>query len=352
MFRRTIHILVLFMLLLFTAATLYVALEIKQFWTKEVHRPVDAEISISTNENHSPQQDSPIPIPYSSPQIKHEVIDMSAVSLNDRFNIAGSVSDKFGNPVQTAVVQLSSVTANVQLTTNSRVGGDFLLEHLLPANDYQLSVKSTPFFVASDALSLILENDVENLNIVLDMAHPNSLQCVIENQLGNPISELNLLVGSEEWSVNAVSISSDQSGKFSLVDFIPGRITLRSVSAPIIFVYGLKLLPDEVNYCHIIVDIGSQSMFGTVTREDGVPIPDVDIRMSFSRSHDDGYRSTTARSKVTNATGEFQFFNLGSGARTLKFSAYGFNRHEVDIDPSLNPGPHSIVLSVAVPPTH
>ena len=352
MFRRAIHFLVLFTLLLFTATMLCVALEIKRFWTKDVNRPVDAEMSISTNDNHSRQQDTPNSIPYSSPQIKQEFIDTPTLKLNDRFYIAGSVSDTFGNPVQHAVVQLSSVTANVQLTTNACVDGDFLLENLQPANDYQLNVRSLTRYVSFDAFNLALKNDVDKMYITLDYVYQTSLQCVIVNQLGKPVSELNLLVATEEWSGNPVSVSSDQSGMFNLVNFIPGRITLRSISTPSIFVYGLTLLPDEKNYCEITTDIGSLQLFGIVTREDGVPIPDVDIKMRYSQSHDDGYKSTTIRSKVTNATGEFQFSSLGSGARTLIFSAYGFNRYEIDIDPSLNPGPHSIALSSAVSRTH
>jgi hypothetical protein len=183
------------------------------------------------------------------------------------------------------------------------------------------------------------------LDITLDYVAQASLQGAIVDQIGNPVPALKLLAVSEEWSGNTAAIESDQSGKFSLMNFIPGRITLQSASVPSINVHGLALSPGKVYYCELVADIGSQQLFGKVTRDDGVPIPDADIIMRFSKLNSDGYRSTTIRSVVTNTTGEFHFSDLGSGPRTLTFSAYGFKRYEVDMDPSLNPGPYSVALS-------
>jgi hypothetical protein len=355
MFRKAINAIVMLTLLFFTAAALFFVLKTSQFRIEESVEFVNAEKPVSSHEYRSRQQNPSVENPAAafpdvSPQIS-QLLDyppepsLKEPSLNSRFDIAGSVRDTFGNPVQFAVIQLSSVRANVQFTTQSTVDGDFSLEQLLPAIDYQLNIKSEPRYVTFDAFNLALRNPVDTWNITLGYASHSSLQGVIVDSLGNPVSGLSFLAVSEEWTGNTAGVSSDQFGRFELINFIPGRITLRTVSEPMIIVHGLALVTDETNYCELIVDVGSQQLFGMVTRSDGVPIADVDIRMRFVKRHEDGYRSTTIRSAVTGDSGEFHFSSLGTGHRTLTFSADGFDRHEIDLDPSLNPGPHAIVLS-------
>ena len=341
---RATNLLVLFMLLMVIAAATFVALEIRHFWTEETDGPVDTEKLVSS-ENRNRQGYTSIAVSNASPRINQESIKQSAPSVHDLFYIAGSVRDTFGNPVQFAIVQLSSITADIQITTQSTVDGDFLLEQLQPVKDYQLNVKSEPRYVSFDTYNLALTKHVDNWDITLEYVSQTSLLGAIVDQLGNPVPALRLLAVSEEWSGSTVGISSDQSGKFILRNFIPGRITLRSASAPSFIVHGLALSPGESYYREFVVDIGSQQLYGMVTRDDGVPIPDVDMKMRFVQLHDDGYRSTTIRSAVTDTAGEFHFSGLGSGPRTLTFSAHGFKRHEIEMDPSLNPGPYSVALS-------
>ncbi|NND89836.1 MAG: carboxypeptidase regulatory-like domain-containing protein [Granulosicoccus sp.] len=265
--------------------------------------------------------------------------------------MSGSVSDEFDNPVPFARLQLNSISAGIRFTTQSGADGSFLLKQVQPADDYHLIVESAPRYIPFDSYDMTLGNQGENLDITLEYTTRTSLQCVIQDQLGNAVPALELLAVSEEWSGYSAGISSDQSGMFSLSNFIPGRMTLLSRSVPNIMIVGLVLSPGELTSCELVVDIGSQQLFGMVTGNDGVPIQGVDIRMRFVQRHDDGYRSMTTRSVTTNAAGGFHFSGLGSGVRELSFSAPGFKGYEAELDPSLYPGPHSIALSSSTSPT-
>ena len=110
-------------------------------------------------------------------------------------------------------------------------------------------------------------------------------------------------------------------------------------------VHGLALQPGKMNFRDLVVDIGSQQLFGMVQRDDGVPVPDVDVRMRYVNRHEDGYSSRAVRTTSTDTAGEFRFTGLGSGSRKLTFGADGFIRRWVELDPAQTPGPHSITLS-------
>lgn len=347
------------LLLLTTTAVGYVAFDIRHFFSSSaesslanqapvpsvIDMPRDEENLIAKGDYPGRQQDASGSEEYTSINLQEEIIDPLTLPRNDGFDFAGSVVDEFGNPVQFAVIQVSSVINDVQRSTHTSADGKFLMEGLQHASDYYLAVKAEPRYSAFEAYDLTLASQLRDWTITLAYAARTSLQGSIVDQLGNPISELKLLVVSEEWTGNTATIASDHSGKYELSNFIPGRINLRSVSAPSIMVHGLSLQPDEMNYRDLVVDIGSQQLFGIVQRNDGVPVPDVDVKMRFVERDEDGYSSRTVRTTRTDAAGEFRFTGLGSGARRITFSADGFGRHWVELDPSLNPGPHSVILS-------
>lgn len=350
---------IILLLLLITTAVGYVAFNIRHLSDRSAGSslagqsplppgkdvPRDGENAISEGEYRSPQHNTTGSEQYTSTNLEGDLIDPLTLPLNEIFDVTGSVADEFGNPVQFAVIQVSSVINDVQRSTHTSADGKFFLEGLQQASDYYLEVKSEPRYAAFEAYDLTLARRLSDWNITLQYVSRTSLQGSIVDQLGNPISELKLLVVSDEWSGNTARIASDYSGKYELKNFIPGRINLRSVSSPSIMVHGLALQPDEINYRDLVVDIGSQQLFGIVHRDDGVPVAGVDVRMRFVERHEDGYSSRTVRTTRTDSAGEFRFTGLGSGFRKITFSADGFSRHWVELDPSLNPGPHSITLS-------
>ncbi len=356
---KATDVLVFLLLLMITTAIAFVAFNIRHLFSisaepslssqpplpSGMDEPHDAENPIFQVEQRRPLQNTTGSEKNASINLEEQIIDPLSRPRNDRFDFTGTVVDEFGNPVQFAVIQASSEIDEVQRSANSSADGRFLLQGLQHADDYYLEVKSEPRYNTFEAYNLTLASQLRHRTITLEYVSRTSLRGSIGDRLGNPISDLKLLVASDEWSGNTASIASDQSGRYELKNFIPGRINLRSISSPSIVVHGLALQPEKTIYRDLVVDIGSLQLFGIVQQDDGVPVSEVEVRMRFVERYEDGYSSRTVRTTSTDTAGEFRFTGLGSGSRKLTFSADGFIRRWVELDPSLNPGPHSITLS-------
>lgn len=260
------------------------------------------------------------------------------------FEMAGTIHDEVGQPLVSALVQVRSRSAKLHKTAKTDEYGRFLLTHLVAASDYVFKATSTRDYQAHIVENMTIHEGMEEPGIVLPLAASGTVEGRILDTQGNPVPQLSLLAISENGTGKTTTVVSDDSGFYKLEDFVAGAVSMRTRTAPAVLVTGLKLDPSTYSSHDLLIDIGSSQLAGSLIDKNGVGIADASVKMLFEHQGPGGVSSQTSRIQSSNPQGQFAFTGIGSGERTLVITAEGYHRKTIDLDTTLNPGPHQIIL--------
>ena len=266
------------------------------------------------------------------------------------FGVPGIVVDQYGTPVRSALVQLNSKTENLHLTARTNQDGVFLLERVIMAADHKLTVTASAFFEPYVHRNISVSEGMAGLTIELQGLARGTLLGSITNTVGMRIPALALLVATEGEVGSVRTMQTDENGDFELENFIAGNVSIRSRSEPRISILDLEIKPGEVSQKNLIIDMGDLELIGQVQSEDGLTLSTAQIAMLSEFDEPGGYRSITSRARTGDSDGKFRFTGLSAGSRKVTIKAEGYTSVTHNLDPALEPGPHTFVLTRSAQP--
>ncbi len=261
------------------------------------------------------------------------------------FELTGVVYDQQGYSVPSALVQVTSRNARLHRSTQTDEDGRFTIDKALPATDYHLKITAGIRYEAYELKNMSFNSGMDELQIPLPYSPIGGLSGRVIDESGSPVESLSMMVMSDGAGGRAATITTDVEGRYSLSNFVAGEISLRSRTAPTIVIENLNIEPGLDTSQDLVVDLGSNTLMGLVTSEDGLPVEGAKLNMRYYRQDPNGYKTTVKRTTITDAEGGFQFASLGSGERVVKIDAEGFRQATIKSDPALDPGPHTWILN-------
>lgn len=120
------------------------------------------------------------------------------------------------------------------------------------------------------------------------------------------------------------TIISDASGSFRLEDFPVGELKAYTAEPDYFRIQGLHANVDDYSNLTLVIDYGRYRLAGRVVDENGAPIESARITLS-SELRGNEFRSRASRTRLTDASGRFEFTGLGGIPHTLGIYATGYS---------------------------
>ncbi|MCD4819647.1 MAG: carboxypeptidase regulatory-like domain-containing protein [Candidatus Cloacimonetes bacterium] len=265
--------------------------------------------------------------------------------------ISGNISNENGEPIVDAYIDLMSINGQFYYTGITDGNGNFLVEGI-PQGDYYLSVWAFgyPAYYYENATSpedstiLVIEEGtiIEGLEIILGENETETIVVtgiVLDAETGEPIENAEVWAmrnwgnwGRDENSPREEFGSTDENGEYSL-DIIAGDYYFEAYAEdyhPQWFDHQdnwedaelVSIVADSISidFDLNIIPVNENSFYGTVTTEEGEPVPNALI---FLLQENDGYWMGAIDSLgITDQNGEYLIENISQGEHIVSCSQY------------------------------
>jgi len=239
-----------------------------------------------------------------------------------QLSVSGQVLDPQSNPVEGALVQLTSRDLDFHNSTLTAKDGQFVLTGLPPASDYHVKASSSSAYGVWQRENVEIAASV-NLPITLPTIGSGRVVGSIVDLNGTPLPQFSLYAIRSDVGGGVVDVRSDDSGYFDIDSFPSDNLSFVSQSEPEIQISGARVSDDAEAQLTLVVNIGPHKLHGrVVTLDEEVPIVGAVVTMTWHA------RFGILQSRVTHTTssdarGYFHFSRLGEGDWTLTIHADG-----------------------------
>ncbi len=249
----------------------------------------------------------------------------------DRAILWGTIQTETGKTVTGQRLKLYSASLNRQHVTVSNEHGEFVIDNITPANDYNISVSPRGMYRRYEA-EIAIGADLTNVKIVLRNLRVGLLTGRIVDVKGNPVPGFRLSIRSLSKSRWSHTATSDKNGRFE-VDQVPqGVLEMSSMLTQLLKITGLRFPAGSSSLLNLVVDVGPHTITGRVYDELGEPMAGASVLLNWVHTLD-GVRSVTNRRTMTDPGGKFAIDGLGEGPHDLiiSLSDAGIYRRNIDV---------------------
>ncbi len=232
--------------------------------------------------------------------------------LTEASVLGGRAVDASGTPIQ-GRVELTSRTAGLRRVV-TLVGGRFSIADLPSADDYWLLVRSDgPQFDESRGPLRVAPPGRELGDIRLSSIAVASLEGVLVDTRGDPVSGPPLAVRSDAALGHAFTLSTDDRGRFSIEAIPAGPLFFETMTLPSLTIEGLELAPGERRRQDLVVDWGEHEIEGLVDGGGACAAAGAQIVLRWEQSEGEGVISRSSRMTRADPDGRYRFGQLGPG---------------------------------------
>jgi hypothetical protein len=233
--------------------------------------------------------------------------------------VTGRVKGPEGRPVPDAKLSLRSERLKVAYTGVSDERGAFSIPDVKIASDYVLKVRSPGVYADYFERFLAPTREGLALEIVLERLSAARLSGRMVNADGDAVPDFRLSLRSTQASDKALAVTSDHNGYFLVEEAPVGKLTF---STPGFVVRGFSLGSGAEGEVRLVLDWGDHVLRGAVVDALGRAL--AGARVDLSWVHESaGLISGSSRRRQTDASGSFEFKELGPGPHTLEVHADG-----------------------------
>lgn len=237
----------------------------------------------------------------------------------DDLTVWGTVRTRNGEVVAGKPIKLYSDTLQKTYTGFSSRQGEFVINNVMPAIDYIVTVSPKGMYQQYLRRDLTLDAGNAYLNIVLEPLQVGVLNGRIINPQGLSVPDFVIKVRSASPSRGTLRTRSDSVGLFQIDDFPKGPFEAFSRSM-LLRIDGLMFDPDANEVITLVVDHGPHQLSGRVFNQHGQHVSGASVLLSWE--HVDGdVRSTVLRRTLTDAEGGFAMDGLAFGRHELVVSS-------------------------------
>jgi hypothetical protein len=252
--------------------------------------------------------------------------------LNPLAAVRGIVrSAEDGEPLAGQFVMLEGMGPGRRHRATTDGEGRFAMPAVEIGEGYRLLVDPRGGFKPYVRSGVVLTARGLQLTLQLEPDRDRMLSGRIVNPEGMPVPNFQLVVRAEKPPYQAMRMSSDAAGNFVVQDPPHGPLVFESSSNPEVKIAGVD--GSSSSPVELIIDTGSNEIYGFVVDEGGQPVAARDVVLSWQ--HDNGIVSaSTTRRAAADAQGHFSFGQVGPGVHTILVVAEGYKLARVEHDPS------------------
>lgn len=255
--------------------------------------------------------------------------------IGELTTVAGSIMSTNGTPVHGAIVQMSSPVHRRSYRAVSDRSGQFLLSDIEVAEGYRFWVRSEGY---RDYLQegVTVNHARQRLPVTLEPLDNRTLAGRMVDSTGKPIPGFTLWVRSTQAATSqALQVTSNQAGMFSIDNVPEGAVNLLSQSTPLVTVSGTGLASGTDQEVKVTLDTGSYHVSGQVMDFHGEPMPGARAMLLWSHN-ENGIHSQSKRETAADANGLLRFSHLGPGVHTLIVEAPGYRSARIEHNVEMN----------------
>lgn len=246
--------------------------------------------------------------------------------------MTGTLISSNGEPVAGEQIVLTSPTLGVRFTTTTRDDGEFVLENLMPGNDYSLSITPSGPYKTLEVLDLTVSQNNAHLPLTLEAMPTANLSGRIVDADNNVVPNYQLWASGFDDPGQQVNFRSDHEGNYRLFGLPTGKVQFTSKSDPKILITSVVLTGGADEVVDLVVDYGPHQIGGIATNADGNALSGVEITLEWSVKRGE-IRSMGTRTTSSGEDGSFRFTDLGPGKHFLTARADGLPliRRSIDV---------------------
>jgi hypothetical protein len=258
-------------------------------------------------------------------------LDVSMVPIEVLAELHGRLTDRDGAPVIGENVQLYSPLLKRRYGTVSDHDGAFVIANVAVTDDYFVRVRPQGPYRDYERKGFEVAADGRPLNVVLSPLDFGRVLGQMVDVDGNPVPDFTLWLRSQSAVRETVQVTGDGEGHFFVEDVPSGRLLFQTESFPSFSINGPILPPGGEEEVSLVLDRGDNGVLGRVVDSYGqsVSTPDVFLYWSHNR---DGLLSQSTRRAAADASGYFQFAEIGPGRHTLSVTAPGFQTTRLTVN--------------------
>lgn len=234
------------------------------------------------------------------------------------FIVWGHVETTLGRIVPGEEVRLVSRSRGKRYEFISNDQGEFVVNGVLPADDYELTVEPKGMYKKYRRFDLALNEDETTIEVVLEPLRTALLQVRVVNTQNQPVSGLFLSVRSLSKKLGVMNAQSDSVGVITIDNFPEGPFEVVSHEISLL-AKGLVFNPEDSQVMTLLVDKGPHTLKGRVLDPDGQEAAGATVLLSWSQSRN-GVQSTVKRLVLSGPSGAFEISGLGEGEHQLEVS--------------------------------
>ena len=263
-----------------------------------------------------------------------EDIELNAVLREDKSSISlsGWVGDQLGQPANRQKIELrSSGIGNINhyyYGVYSNEFGEFEFEGIRSNVAYRLIVTPTAGFLRQVIEPIRIDELNGRLRITLVPRVLVNLTGRVLDTSEQPVANFEFKIQNLQSNDSPIGLVTDSSGFFKLDGFPAGEFKMTTGVPDYFRISGS--LPDDNEYQNLnfVIDKGSQYLSGWVSDELGAPVNRARVTLDGEVDSLD-IQSYSVRTRTTDETGTFDFYNVGELDHVITVYAKGFGKKEV-----------------------
>ncbi|MGI9318807.1 MAG: MSCRAMM family protein [bacterium] len=261
-------------------------------------------------------------------QVRPAIKPPTDISLPNR--LAGRIVDTSGKGLAGIKIRLRTERGNDhefilrQAVTDAK--GGFVLDDLNPQSVYLLFTEALTEYpgyrlagFTLDSLPVPFEIRLERLDLV-------DIEGTVVDAEHAPVANFTLTIDSLDSDYPSRAVKSDASGYFRLTAFPAGSLKIYTATPEYFRILGLRTKAEEYRNLTLVIDRGDYRLAGRILDERDLPIAPARITLNSVIAGNE-YHSHASRTSLTDASGHFEFTDLGGIPHTLGVYANGYKPH-------------------------
>ena len=262
-------------------------------------------------------------------------------------SVFGRVQSEFGEILALEKIRFHSTELRAIYSTFSNAYGEFVLDEILPGDDYVVTVSPNKLYKRYTQTRVDLNHIQNNFDIILESIPLGLLAGTVLDAYKQPVANLPLQLWTPEKEFWSARVTTDANGAFVVPQFPKGRFGISSRGNILFRATGFNFDPYSGDTVNLTIDHGPYDLGGRIFDEAGQAFDRANVVVVWT-DQNNGIRIRSTRHVRTDPTGKFRFYGLGPGNHELIVSVWAGNTSEKTVKKTVNLGIDSGELDILI----
>jgi hypothetical protein len=262
-------------------------------------------------------------------------------------SVIGRVQSEYGEILALEKIRFHSTELRAIYSTFSNAYGEFVLDEILPGDDYVISVSPNKLYKRYTQTRVDLNHIQNNFDIILESIPLGLLAGTVLDAYQQPVANLPLQLSTPEKEFWSAKVTTDANGAFVVPQFPKGGFEVSSRGDMLFRATGFNFDPNRGDTVNLTIDHGPYDLGGRIFDEAGQAFDRANVVVVWTDQNNE-IRIRSSRHVRTDPTGKFRFYGLGPGNHELIVSAWAGKTFKKTVKRTVNLGIESGELDILI----